>query len=248
MPGFRALTFFCYRAARRFLSEYAEFFDPANAGQSMFYAAAKVLLTDFGLARTIERKTSTDAAGNAIPWYTYPAVEFLQQLDLAQKRVFEFGSGNSTLWWAAHARSVRSVEHNPEWHENMVPRVPENVKLLLETDEKKYVSTLDGEYDVIIIDAEWRDKCAEQALKHISDTGLIIVDDAQRVQNYSEYKRALGLLQNDPRFIEVDFPGFTPITTYTKITSLFISRKAELKRRSSVYPEFCVGNLRDEHE
>ncbi|MBQ7206525.1 MAG: SAM-dependent methyltransferase [Lentisphaeria bacterium] len=248
MPGLRALTYLAYKVAKRVTSTYAGAFDPANADRGIFYTANRLLMNEFGLAETIRKKASIDAEGNAVPWYTYPAIEFLKQLDLSRKSVFEFGSGNSTLWWAAHARTVRSVEHDPAWYEGMVPRIPGNVKLLLETDGEKYAGTLDAEYDVIVIDAEWRDKCAAQALKHISDAGMIIVDDAQRVQNFSEYRRALGALQSDPRFMEIDFPGFTPITTYTKITSIFISRQADLKRSSAVYPEFCIGNLRDEHE
>lgn len=33
-------------------------------------------------------------------------------------RVFEYGSGNSTLWWQAHAGEVVSVEHDRPWFEH----------------------------------------------------------------------------------------------------------------------------------
>ena len=32
-----------------------------------------------------------------IPWFTYPSIQYLDQLDLSEKTIFEWGSGNSSL-------------------------------------------------------------------------------------------------------------------------------------------------------
>src|SRR5262245_56791293 len=49
---------------------------------------------------------AVDKDGNPLPWYTYPAIDFLRRKCFAERTVLEFGSGQSTLWWAARARSV----------------------------------------------------------------------------------------------------------------------------------------------
>ena len=52
---------------------------------------------DFAIERTIDEKVCLDRNGNPIPWYTYPAIEYLSQFDYSRKTIFEFGCGNSSL-------------------------------------------------------------------------------------------------------------------------------------------------------
>ena len=70
---------------------------------------------EFAIERTINEKICIDRDGNPIPWYTYPAIEYLSQFDVTDKDVFEFGCGNSSLFWADRARLVTSIEDNPDW-------------------------------------------------------------------------------------------------------------------------------------
>jgi hypothetical protein len=49
------------------------------------------------------------------PWVPYAAARFLEPF-IAGRRVFEWGAGGSTLWFADQgALSVESVEHDPAW-------------------------------------------------------------------------------------------------------------------------------------
>ena len=61
-----------------------------------------------------------DKQGKAIPWYTYPAIEYLNSLEFKNRKVFEFGSGNSTLFWLAKNAQVTSVENNKIWVEKLI--------------------------------------------------------------------------------------------------------------------------------
>ena len=56
---------------------------------------------------------AVDKKGDPIPWYTYPAIDFLLLRDYRDKNILEFGSGQSTLWWAARAKFVLSLEEDP---------------------------------------------------------------------------------------------------------------------------------------
>jgi hypothetical protein len=96
-----------------------------------------------------------DSAGEPVPWYTYPAIEYLQQFDFSTRSVFEYGSGNSTLFWSRRAAHVVSVEDEEGWFEQMRPRVPPNCTLRHEADLHRYVNVIadypEG-FDIIIVE------------------------------------------------------------------------------------------------
>ena len=45
---------------------------------------------EFAIERSIDDKVCVDKDGNPIPWYTYPAIEYLSQFDYSDKKIFEF--------------------------------------------------------------------------------------------------------------------------------------------------------------
>ena len=57
-----------------------------------------ILVSSYGLGYSMEKSLPVDGAGNAIPLYTYPSIDYLEQLDFSESSVFEYGSGMSTLW------------------------------------------------------------------------------------------------------------------------------------------------------
>lgn len=204
------------------------------------------VMREFGFEKTFNNKESCDVNGDPIPWYSYPAIEFLRQINFKKGSVFEYGSGNSTFWWGKQAEKVTAVEHDVEWYEKFNGKWASNTTVLLCKDADCYMSAPSGLYDVIIIDGNWRDLCAIEALKHIKDDGMIILDDAQRVQSMEEYQKALEMLRADPRFIQIDFYGFAPIVVYTKVTTVFISREKNMEYKGSRIPCYGIGNLYNE--
>ena len=69
-----------------------------------FKTFIKMWQEDFAIERTIDEKVCMDRDGNPLPWYTYPAIEYLRQFDYKDKKVFEFGCGFSSLFWALRAQ------------------------------------------------------------------------------------------------------------------------------------------------
>jgi hypothetical protein len=49
------------------------------------------------------------------PWMTFDAIEVLAASLRPGMRVFEYGSGGSTLFWAKMGADVVSIEHDPLW-------------------------------------------------------------------------------------------------------------------------------------
>lgn len=54
-----------------------------------------------------------------MPWMAFSAIDFLKKIIHPDMQVFEYGSGGSTLFWAASVRQVVSVEHDKEWFDRM---------------------------------------------------------------------------------------------------------------------------------
>ena len=45
---------------------------------------------------------AVDCNCKPIPWLTYPSIAFIDPRLSCEMSLFEYGSGNSTLWWAGH--------------------------------------------------------------------------------------------------------------------------------------------------
>ena len=204
---------------------------------------------DYGIEKTIDDKVCVDKDGNPIPWYTYPAIEYLSQFDYSDKKVFEFGCGNSSQFWGERAKKVISIEDNIEWFEKWQKefdwkRLP-NLEIRHRDEGEGYYNAIfedDEKYDVIVVDGKLRTDCARVAVEKLNKGGMIILDDSDRINHSKEYVDAVDCL-NKGDFIQVDFYGFCPMNNFTKTTSLFLSRDFRLSSIYEVQPVFGIGSL-----
>lgn len=73
----------------------------------------------------------------ACPWIAFGAIDFIRQHLKPGQRVFEWGSGGSTLFWLSQGLSVVSIEHDSRWFERMQDHFLDRKKLdyrLIESD------------------------------------------------------------------------------------------------------------------
>lgn len=201
---------------------------------------------DFAIERTIDEKVCIDRDGNPIPWYTYPAIEYLSQFDYSQKEIFEFGCGNSSLFWANRAQFVTSIEDNTVWYEKWIKEFhKDNLDIRWRDEGEDYYNAVfedKKKYDVIIIDGKRRADCAQTAIKALNSGGLIILDDSDRINTSLEYRNAVSALKS-ANLLQVDFYGFCPMNNYTKTTSVFFSRNFNFVSKYEVQPINGLGNL-----
>lgn len=61
-----------------------------------------------------------------IPWIVYDAKEWMDELLNNEMKVFEWGSGGSTLYFAKKVKEVVSVEHNKTWFDNVQHSITKN--------------------------------------------------------------------------------------------------------------------------
>jgi len=85
-------------------------------------AVLKILLVDYGFAKSVDESRPVDGSGKAIPLYTYPTIQFLEQISFESRTIFEYGSGMSTIWWGERAKHVVAVENDKGWHKEVNER------------------------------------------------------------------------------------------------------------------------------
>ncbi len=177
-----------------------------------------ILRTEYGFLESSRTNVSRTKDGVVIPMYTYPCLEYLDSFDWDGAKVFEYGSGYSTIWWSGHKKAnVTAVELDKEWYERIKINT-KGVNLTLETDKDKYTTSCDGEYDVIIVDGNWRAECAAHAIKNIKKDGMILLD------NTDMYEAAKQVL-DESGLIPIHFHGFKPIHVESETTSCYIGRE-----------------------
>lgn len=194
---------------------------------------------DYGHFLSYKQKMCVDRNGNPIPWYTYSAIEYLDQLDFSEKAVYEYGAGNSSVFWAKKAKSVISIENDQGWYLKIQSQQELNQKIFFIENEDEYVNFIlqtEKKYDLIVIDGNFRFACAEVSIKCLKKGGFIILDNSDWYPETSKFIRESGLIQ-------IDFKGMGPINYYNWTTSIFLHREINLTPRSEVQPEFGIASL-----
>jgi predicted O-methyltransferase YrrM len=162
-----------------------------------------------------------------LPWFSYAAIDFLVTFLQPELRVFEYGSGGSTLFFARRVKSVYSVEDNFNWFELVSQRLekkglsnatlklcPFDFKNPVGFEDSPYLNALgEGHFDVIVVDGseEWtqvRPACFHHAERQIKKGGIIVVDDSWRYPGLREKNSARGY-----RVFESVGPGRPGVTS-----------------------------------
>lgn len=174
-------------------------------------------LRESGWTESYRQQQAVDADGDALPWITYSAIHFLDARVTDTMRVFEYGAGNSTKWWATRAAHVTSVEHDHDWVSQLTD-LPDSVALLERALGEGYTEAIEGRgpFEVVVIDGRNRVASTRTSLAELADQGVIVFDNSDR----PDYQEAYELLASEG-FLRLDFRGFGPINPYIWTTSVF---------------------------
>ena len=162
------------------------------------------------------------------PWWAFRAIERADEV-LQNKRIFEYGTGGSTVRYAKVAKAITSVEDDKKWLEMVSNHVKQSSNVTLRYEpfnfkapegfqNSSYLHAVDsGIWDVVIIDGQdWTFKerltCFHHAEPKMQPGGIIIVDDFWR---YEEL-----LANNQAKQIEV-FESVGPCRIGVTSTAFF---------------------------
>lgn len=199
-------------------------------GATVSLTNALILAKKYGQYKTANTSTSISAEGYPIPWYTYPAIEYLNNLRLSGLTILEYGSGNSSRYFLSRGANVISIESDREWYERIRTEEFNNLfNYIFTTSEKDYVQREEIlSADVIAVDGSHRLLCAEYIIEKVSKgyaaPSMIVFD------NSDWYPRATRELDDRLGWIRVDFCGFGPINAYTWVTSMYFNPSSMLAR------------------
>lgn len=173
---------------------------------------------------------------DGLPWVTFEAREWLESFLTKDMKVFEWGSGGSTLFIAKRVKTLISIEDNPEWYKKIGRLIKEkelNCQYILKEPRpgndyfssspeykglsfKRYCQAInsypDDFFDLVLVDGRARNFCVSHAIKKIRPEGFLFLDDSQRPR----YAREIELLKDWKRR---DFQGPQPyVRNFYKIS------------------------------
>ncbi|HKG07042.1 MAG TPA: hypothetical protein VKB19_11315 [Pedobacter sp.] len=195
-------------------------FDPAKL-KVLLSLGFKGYLAEKGWFDAYKTKSAIDQDGNPIAWVTYSFIDFIKERISKQHDIFEFGSGNSTLFYAGLAKSVYSVEHDKAWFEKSSKINLANVNMIHSDlvpggDYCKTAIATGMKFHMIIVDGRDRVNCCKQSLHSLTEDGVVVLDDSER----AEYEEAKAFFKANG-FKHLPFSGMAPGAIVSKCTSIF---------------------------
>jgi hypothetical protein len=161
------------------------------AGVGDLVRLSRGALAELGWRRSVREGASVDADGAPLPWIAYPAIDLLARRVPRDCRVFEYGAGNSTRWWAARVDVLAAVEHDRGWFEQLQGRLPPHVRLdhvaLVDGGDygrmaRTVAAALGQPWDLVVVDGRDRVHCVLESVDALSERGVIVLDNSDRPQ------------------------------------------------------------------
>lgn len=184
-----------------------------------FYHSGYLLET--GWIRSYLNGFPVDKAGNSLPWFTLSFISFLETRLDESITIFEYGAGNSTIYFSSRVKNLTSIESDSAWLKQLKTKLPQNciIESVSSTDAGAYskrIFDFDQKFDIVIVDAIFRNESMINCIPALSERGVIILDDSERDEYQSSINEMLTL-----GFRKIDFWGMAPGVTFNKCTSIF---------------------------
>lgn len=182
--------------------------------------SAKGYFVQRGWLKSYQLKQAIAPDGQPIPWLTYSFLDFLEGRLHKDLTLYEYGAGNSTLFFAKQVAAVRSIEHNEEWYRIIQNNLPTNVNIsyipLGDGAYQNAIRTEEQSFDVVLVDGRERVACIKNAVNKLKENGVIILDDAER----EKYKEAFTFMKSKG-FRYIPFSGIAIGAIHDKSTVVF---------------------------
>ena len=140
------------------------------------------------------------------PWLTRDAISILKSFLKKSDSGLEWGSGRSTVWFAARVQYLVSVEDNPEWYQTVTGKLKDlnldNTDYHLLAEQDSYVGIVskfqNNSLDFALVDGSHRDRCAVSVVEKIKFGGVVIVDNVNWYLPSNTYSPASRTFETGP--------------------------------------------------
>lgn len=204
-----------------FLKRHERFFWPLVIFYRLFLKNDSFLRSS-GWLMSARLGKPVDASGNYVPWMNHAAIEFLSERLGNDMRLFEYGSGYSTLYFARLVGQVHSVEYDLGWLATIRKDIPQNATVsFVEYDPangtySQSIHASGEQYDVVVVDGRDRVRCMREAVQAVSPDGVVILGDSQR----DKYREAHSYMR-EHGFKSLHFSGLTSLGCNTERSTVF---------------------------
>lgn len=186
------------------------------------------------------------------PWLTFSSIDYLTGWigDRTDLRVFEYGSGGSTIFWGKHSGLVVSIEHDEQWYQRVNAHIQKKAvhdfRLVLPEKVADECAAFDPADPALFrtSDESLRDFSFQKYVSQIQDFpdhffDIILVDGRSRpaciISSVAKIKKG-GLLIIDNAdidyyfkftspilisFLKLEFTGIGPLNKYTWQTAIY---------------------------
>lgn len=171
-----------------------------------------------GWFKSIEENKSINLKGEEIAWLPYSLLRFLDDRLSRTMNILEFGSGASSLYFSRKVKHVVSVEDDKDWYNILLIKKPDNLSLVLAETKDSYVNVQYPHlnFDLVLVDGEFREDCLFKSIEYLNGSGVILLDDT----NAPEFGQLTHRMV-DLGFKYLKFNDFAPIINYNKESTLF---------------------------
>jgi len=147
---------------------------------------------------------------HGIPWLNFPTIQYLDQVLNDKMKVFEWGSGGSTIFLSKRVHSLTSIEYDTEFYQHIKsklahfsinnvdmryvsPQLSGKIGSEHPTFKDKYFDAYvdiisqypDNYFDAIFVDGRARIECLKKAIPKLKSDGIIVFDNIERPRYYS---------------------------------------------------------------
>ncbi|MEY4489887.1 MAG: hypothetical protein RIQ79_2395 [Verrucomicrobiota bacterium] len=176
-------------------------------------------LAEVGWTRSVLDQSIVGRDGSAVPWATYSFIEFIGPRLCKDFKIFEYGSGASTSYYAERVSSVVALEHDGTFAARLRPNLPANVDLWERPLGPEYINAiaeLREPPSLVSVDGRNRVACVEAACGRLASDGVLVLDDTER----PDYEPACEAMKKHG-FKRLDFWGFAPGQVERRCTTVF---------------------------
>lgn len=176
--------------------------------------------------KTCLKGIAIDKNNEYIPWFSYPLIEILKELDLSKKKILEFGSGCSTIFFIKKNCNVLSYEEDKNWLDFVKKNCKsEKLEIINRKIDQNYQikESENKKFDLIIIDGHNREGILKKInyLNLLAEGGAIIFDNSE---GYN-FSKIINLDESFNHFSKIDFYGHAPGVFRKQATSVIFRSK-----------------------